>query len=176
MRRFAKVLRELMDERELTLRELGSLSGLDDTKIHRLCGSVTRATREDLERLFSGFPQELDRYRLMLAHIQDELPETGFQQLEIQPSSLVMKDVPRQLPSEISLPLRSALFYLLEEMKDNPTIGDVLTGLATSLGWSEATGKPHPNPVVQYSIKKPARSRSRFEEVDAPVRLPHGKE
>lgn len=163
MKRFSRVLQELLNEHEMNQTALADLSGIDRLKVHRLLNSVTRASSEDLAGLFGAFTDTRERFRLTLAHIQDELPVEAFKQLDIQPHVHHLRDEPVLIPNNLSPRVERALRFLLAELEEIPTIADVIVDLARALGWEEKPVEPvhgkikYPGPKKQ-SGGKPIKS------------------
>lgn len=157
MKRFARVLQELMDEHQLTQVEVSNLSNIQQTKISRLLRGFTRVDRDDLVGLFSAFPDSKDRYRLSVAHIQDELPQGTLDQLHIEPQGDRLHDQAFTVPHDLPRRLEHALAFVLSEIPEIPSIIDVLIGFATSLGWDEKAAKPGPKPASK--TKYPSHKR-----------------
>lgn len=151
MKRFARVLQELLTEHELNQTALADLSGIDRLKIHRLLNSITRASSEDLAGLFGAFTDPRERFRLTLAHIQDELPDEAFKHLDIQPQVHHLRDAPAAIPNNLSPRVERALRFLLSELEAIPSIADVIVDLARALGWEEKPVEP-----VRGKVKYPA--------------------
>lgn len=164
MKRFAKVLQELMSEQKLTQLEIATLASLEQVKISRLLRSITRADQADLAALSNAFPSPRDRYQLALAHIQDELPADTLKQIEIQPLEHTLRDAPPVLPHDLPPRLTRALAYLLGELPDNESIAAVIIDLAHALGWDERASQPAAK--VTYTVREtvspgPAKKKKR---------------
>lgn len=144
MRRFAKVLNELLDENGMTQGDLAQRIGIDDSKVSRLINSVFRPSPEDLEAVIEAFDNPQERYRLAHAHIADELPAAMVKQLDIELAQTKLREQPKYdlLPPNV----QSALEHVLSQYPDNDAIGDFIIVWARMLDWQEPPASP-PGPV-----------------------------
>lgn len=138
-RRFARVLSELINENELTQDKVAGACGFDHVKISRLVNSVTRPTQADIEALFQAFTETAERQRLMVAHIQDEMPPNGLKLLQIEYAHSQLRETRPLSLDKLPVRVQSALKFLLRMHDQNPSIGDVFIDLATLLDWQEVT-------------------------------------
>lgn len=154
------VLAEIMNERELSQLDLAGLTTLDQNKISRLLRSATRAHCDDLRSLFTAITDPQDRYRLAMAHINDEIPAEALAKLDISFLTREVKDA-FKIPDTTSPRLKRAILYLLQEEPGNPALALVFIDLATAFGWEEkvmdAERLPAPRPPsgpVSYKKSK----------------------
>ena len=134
MREFAKVLSRLLTEQGITQAQLAQFAHMDDAKISRLINSVNRPSVEDVAAFLGSFHDPQIKFRLAVAHIQDELPPEMFERLQI------------QLADKAS-PMSEAMAYILRESPDSQETENVIVGFAKLMGFEPPKPVKYPRPT-----------------------------
>lgn len=148
-----------MDEQGMTQRGLEALTGINHVKVSRLLSSATRADREDLTALILAFHKPDDRFRLLRAHIQDEIPEESFKDISVTSSSGKLHDAPTFDFAHLPKDVVTAIRYLITVYEENPAIGLVFVDLASAMGLRVPLKLPAPPPEPQKLTRYPKPSR-----------------
>lgn len=125
MREFSKVLNKLLMEQGVSQAGLAQLAHMDDAKISRIINSVNRPGVEDVAALIGSFHDQQIKFRLAVAHIQDELPPDVFKRLSIHlhDSTSVMSD---------------AMAHILRESHDSKETENMIVSFAKIMGFNSA--------------------------------------
>ncbi len=137
MKNFSRVIQRILNEKGMSQMQLASLSGMQQSKVSRLCKGDNRVDKDDITALLSAFPDASDRFQIVQAHIQDEVPLDGLK-ISRESGEEILKESFADL-SSLSEPGESALSYLLELLREVPSIQDVFIDLARAFGWQEKT-------------------------------------
>lgn len=143
MTRFAGVLQGLSREHGLTQTALSEMSGLHRLKISYLMTSKTRADSDDIAALLLAFTDMHDRFKLVVAHIQDEIPAEALRNVEIGLQQESLNDQQALILATLPKHIQSALKFLISMYPENPAIGDVFKDLAKSHGWESDKRKSY---------------------------------
>lgn len=182
MNKFSRVLNDLLVEHNVTQTGLANLTGVDQVKISRLINSLGRPNHNDLQGLFQVFTAAHDRWRLISAHIADEIPPEIFKTLKIQIEESNFREYSVESLSKLPKRVQSALKFLIRTHEENPSIGDVIVDLATMLDWKEVTfedtqklGKKLITPDSQKDIDDKVAELLTGKKISKSVRYPASK-
>lgn len=143
MREFSKLLSRLLTEHEMTQAQFGAISHMDDAKVSRLINSVNRPSVEDVHAAIDSFRSVRDKFRLAVAHIQDELPPDLFQKIKLDLVESSLGEGPNVLA------IRTAIDYILREHGDNEHLAPMFLGMAKLMGWRDPKAKSNKYPPQQ---------------------------
>lgn len=166
MHRFSKVLKELMDEHNWDQVQLASLTpSMAQTIVSRLLRNITPPGPQHITSLFHAFTDEQERFLLVQAYLQDQLPEVAANHVDLLPAHRRLADAPPILAASLPPRLQRALAYLLDALTDNPPIADVIIDMARAHGWQDL-GPAKSRGKVKYPPHKPDRRTTHSAEKD----------
>lgn len=152
MSRFSKVLNDLIGEHSFSATGLSEAAGIQRLTISRLRHGETRPGREHLEALLLAFTEPNEQFRLLKAHILDEMPEPSLKNLEISLKGETFREssalpiILDRLPKTV----QDAIRYLIPICEEIPPVGDIFIDLARAHGWQ-------PGILPKKASKKPGQ-------------------
>jgi transcriptional regulator with XRE-family HTH domain len=137
MGEFGTKLRVVMERNAMTFERLAERTGISRGTLNNITSDVVRSpSRGNVERIMEAFPLEEDRTLLTLAHLRDELPESGRKLVEIRArEGMASKEEPAAYVTErLDATLERALARLRAGVPTNEYLRLVLIDLADCCG------------------------------------------
>lgn len=132
MKQIARAIRRAMERNDLSQRQMADMADIEYSVVSRLLNTDLRMSAETLDSILMAFPNAVDRYEIVQAHIHDEVSAAAREAIEILPAK--KQSIRRRALNAATLSAQGeeALRYLLEHPA---AVEDLFIDLARAMGY-----------------------------------------
>lgn len=131
MPRFPAVLEAILETKNVSQSELARLCGLTPGTVGDYIDGTISMTRKSLAVILRGITEREDQVRLLLAYLDDQVPEELRDEIKIEPQGkfTVEEDaigLPQDALADLNPKLRDKLALLVQRLRDEPDLRALL--------------------------------------------------
>lgn len=160
MHSFANALKIVLERNNLSQTEFAAKTGVERSQLNRYCSGQFSPSLDILSKFCASVPTE-DQARLVLAHIEDEIPEDYRSLVAITAPALEggKTNLPKA-PLELPLEITGAFEYLMKLAVSNPLLQDSILTTAKLAGYISL------NEIERKILRTPYRKLERQKKAD----------